>query len=259
MYIGINSRAIVTAAIIGLLFAFPRPANTAPMSLPQGFPRPLAVAPAIADISFHGPFVRDYSASAEIDVPYVENQRGPYSAWIMFVFYPPNEPYSLSHLPQFVQVGLMRCCGASSELTAFIADITPSEPKLYYKDTSVLKDGKHRLCLRGTPTKVVALVDGRAVFTFARPGALRFPLKLVLGAEVQLPGDRASGMFRDVRVKTDADITAAEHEPESARADRGITLVSSGSRYIATGWYDPTAKTSWSSGRFLTPTAEQPH
>lgn len=188
---------------------------------------------AIGILYAEGPFLRSYSAAAEMALPAQKGQHSWHAVWLMLV----NGGGSP---PGFVQGGLIRWSEHRYRLSAFIAMALPNRA-LVFKDLGLVSNGPHRVELAGDTREVWLFLDGKLRYRFRRARYLRDGLRpyLQIGAEVKYPPDRASGEVWDIRLKRDTDMHARPFTPRCSYEDRGVRLVARGGRYVARGAFDP--------------------
>ena len=188
---------------------------------------------AIGILYADGPFKSSYGASAQMRLPQVPHQHSWHAVWLMFVNGGGNPP-------GFVQGGLIRWAQNDYHLSAFIAMALPDHD-LVFKDLGRVSEGPHRVELSGDARYVWFRLDGKVVYRFERARYLTNALRpyLQIGAEVKYPPDAGSGEVWDLHLKRDTDAALQSFTPHCTYEDRGIQFIWNGSRYVATGTFDP--------------------
>ena len=224
--------------LFGALIGHHQPDRSA-RHVPAVTPRPAAseVPNAIALLYVPGPFRSSYEVNAEMRLPRRAKNRSWYTVWLMLVRWP--EPNLRT---RFVQGGLMRWAANRFALTAFTTDEAPGIP-LVYADRGDLREGWHRVTLRGDATFVDLLVDERLTHRWDRKRILGTgPVYLQIGGELNAPGDAIDGTIRALTVKRDGDARAHPEPIACEHHDRGLRFRHSAAEtFQATGKFDVTA------------------
>jgi hypothetical protein len=228
----------VLVFVFGVLIGRHAPDSSA-RSVRAATPRPAAsaVPNAIALLYVPGPFRTDYEVSAEMRLPRRAKNRSWYTVWLMLVRWPEAQGPT-----RFVQGGLMRWAANRFALTAFTTDEAPGVP-LVYADRGDLRDGWHRVTLRGDATFVDLLVDERLTHRWDRKRILGAgPVYVQIGAELNAPGDAIGATVRSVTVKRDGDARAHSEPIACEHHDRGLRFRRVGAQtFEAIGTFNVTA------------------
>ena len=179
-----------------------------------------------------GPFRRHYEVAAEMRLPRLTRNRSWYAVWLMLVEYGQGDQ-------PFIQAGLMRRRAHDFRLTAFITARATGE-RLSYADVGELRDGAHRIALRGDARLVEFVLDGRVAHRFNRARLLRGARRIYMqvGGGVHAPGDSLVAAVGSLHVKHDGDAVLHSEPILCARHDRGLAFRKDGSAYTITGLFD---------------------
>lgn len=172
-----------------------------------------------------GPFVRDYAASANLELPPVPPQRD--SPSVQLGFFDAHGD---------IQGGLIRSPDDKFHLRAFVA-YSAGRPQNTLRYFGRLKDGPHAVELRVRNDEVTFLVDGRRLFS--APRAAYVPPDsnpwLTLGTAVRYKGGSASGSISDIRVQRDGDNALTRYDPVCVGSSGGLRTLRYGGRYVLAG------------------------
>ncbi|MGH7780540.1 MAG: hypothetical protein ACREQR_11995 [Candidatus Binataceae bacterium] len=178
---------------------------------------------------------KDFSFSANLDLPEVRGNQSWYCVWILL-----GELKNTSQRPSMLQVGLMRWDQSQFRVRPFITT-EASGHDLNFRPLANNLSGSHRFAIAGDSSKIELRMDDKTLISVARAEFFKddSPIYLKIAAEVFAVGDMVSGLVDHVAlvsngVRRDPPISYA------AFKDRGLKFLCKGKgQWEATGQFDP--------------------
>lgn len=178
-----------------------------------------------ANLYVEGPFVRDYAASAILELPPISDERDS-----------PSVQLGFSQPSGNVQAGLIRTPETNFRLQAFTA-YSWSGDREHIRYLKTLDDGPHTVELRAGDGTAVIFVDGVRRFTLTGERILtpRSNPWLFFGTSATFVGNSAYGTISDIRVRRDDDTVLRPYHPSCIISNGGIHIMPYGEGWILSG------------------------